>query len=153
MCKWTNVINSVIIKEEIEKIVKGKDIFVIAVTVCMYAHMHGTLQLYTCMHLYVCACIFACMLAACDYKMLCHAEKNHCFIAQDLNKQKNKMSTEKKDLKWSADTDHSFSFNSKVSNIVDDYLFKETVKSGLKRKREPENIVGTKKSKKRLRRL
>ena len=43
-----------------------------------------------------------------------------------------------------------------VSNIADDYLFnKEIVKSGLKRKREPENIVGTKKSKKKskLRRL
>ena len=36
-------------------------------------------------------------------------------------------------------------------HIVDDYLFnKETTKSGLKRKREPENFVGTKKSKKRL---
>ena len=63
------------------------------------------------------------------------------------------MSTEKKDLIQSIDIDHSFSFNSKVSNIVDDYLFKETVTSGLKRKREPQNIVGTKKSKKRLRRL
>ena len=38
--------------------------------------------------------------------------------------------------------------------MVDDFLFnKETVMCGLKRKREPENIVGTKKSKKRLRRL
>ena len=62
------------------------------------------------------------------------------------------VTTEKKDLKQSTDIDHSF--NSKVSNIVDDYLFnKVTVKSGLKRKRESENIVGTKKSKKRLRRL
>ena len=118
--------------------------------------MHGTLQLYTCMHLCVCACIFMLHVHAClqfvtikCFVML----KSHCSIAQDLNKQKNKMSTEKKDLKWSADTDHSFSFNIKVSNIVDDYLFKETVKSGLKRKKEPENIVGTKKSKKRLRRL
>ena len=53
--------------------------------------MHGTLQLYTCMH--VCVCMHfhvtcACMLAACDYKMLCHAENNHCSIAQDLNKQR-----------------------------------------------------------------
>ena len=63
------------------------------------------------------------------------------------------MTTEKKDLKLT-DIDHSITFNSKVSNIADDYLFnKETVKSGLKRKREPENIVGTKKSKKRLRGL
>ena len=63
------------------------------------------------------------------------------------------MTTEKKE---STDIDHSITFNSKVSNIniADDCLFnKETVKSGLKRKREPENIVGTKKSKKRLRRL
>ena len=58
------------------------------------------------------------------------------------------MTTEKKYLKQLSDIDHSF------SNIVDDCLFnKESVKSGLKRKREPENIVGTKKSKKRLRRL
>ena len=55
----------------------------------------------------------------------------------------------KKDLKQSTDVDHSF--NSKVSNIVDAYLFnKET---GLKRKSEPENVVGTKKDKKSLRRL
>ena len=39
----------------------------------------------------------------------------------------------------------------KVSSIVDDYLFnKETAKGGLKRKSEPENIICTKKSKKRL---
>ena len=64
------------------------------------------------------------------------------------------MTTEKKDLKQLTDNDHSFTFNSKVSNIGDDYILnKETVMSGLKRKREPENIVGTKKSKKRLRRL
>ena len=64
------------------------------------------------------------------------------------------MTTAKKDLNQLTDIDHSFTFNSKVSNIGDDYLFNnETVMSGLKRKREPENIVGTKKSKKRLRRL
>ena len=58
------------------------------------------------------------------------------------------MTTEKKELKQLTDIDHSFTFNSKVPNIADDYLVnKETVK------REPENIVGTKKSKKRLRRL
>ena len=62
------------------------------------------------------------------------------------------ITTEKKDLKQSTDIDHSFAFNNKVSNIADDYLFNnKTTKSGLKRKREPENIVGTKKSKKRLR--
>ena len=58
------------------------------------------------------------------------------------------MTTEKKDLKQLSNIDNSFIFNSKVSSTVDD-----CVKSGLKRKREPENIVGTKKSKKRLRRL
>jgi len=62
--------------------------------------------------------------------------------------------TEKKDFNQSIEIDHSFTFNSQVSSITDEYLFnKETTKSGLKRKREPENIVGTKKSKKRLRRL
>ena len=55
------------------------------------------------------------------------------------------MTTEQKDIKQLTDIDHSF--NSKVSNIGDDYLFNnETVKIGLKRKREAENIVGTKKS-------
>ena len=64
------------------------------------------------------------------------------------------MTTQTKDLNQLTDIDHSFTCNSKVSNIVDDYLFNnETVKRGLKRKREPENIVGTKKSKKRPRRL
>ena len=65
------------------------------------------------------------------------------------------MTDEKKDLKQLTDIDYSFSFNSNnVFNIGEDYSFnKETLKSGLKRKREPENIVGTKKSKKRLRRL
>ena len=63
------------------------------------------------------------------------------------------MTTEQKDLKQLTDIDHSLTFNSKVSNIAaDDNLFiKETLKSGLKRKREPENIVGTN-SKHRLRR-
>ena len=64
------------------------------------------------------------------------------------------ITTEKKDLEQLTDIDLSFMFNSKVSSIVDDYLLnKETAKDGSKRKREPENIVGTKKSKKRLRRL
>ena len=64
------------------------------------------------------------------------------------------ITTEQKDLKQLTDIDHSFTFDSRISNIVDDYFFsKDTVKSGLKRKRESENIVGTKKSKKRLRRL
>ena len=64
------------------------------------------------------------------------------------------ITTAKKELEQLTDIDHSFTFNNKVSNIVGDYLFnKEMTKSGLKRKREPDNIVGTKKSKKRLRRL
>ena len=33
------------------------------------------------------------------------------------------MTTEKKDLNQLTDIDHSFTFNSKVSNIADDYLF------------------------------
>ena len=46
---------------------------------------------------------------------------------------------------------YSFTFNSKVSNIVGDYLFhKETVMCRLNEKKEPENIVGTKKSKEAL---
>ena len=64
------------------------------------------------------------------------------------------ITTEKKDLEQSTDIDHSFTHNNKISCFVDDYLFnKEATKSGLKRKREPKNIVGTKKSKKKLRRL
>ena len=63
------------------------------------------------------------------------------------------VTSEKKDLEQLIDV---ITFNNKCSNIVDGYLFnKETTMSGLKRKREPENIIGTKKSKKkkRLRRL
>ena len=83
----------------------------------------------------------------------------HYFIValsakQDLSKQQkmSNITTEQKHLKQLTNIVHSLAFNSMVS--TDDYLFnKETVKSGLKRKREPENIVGTKKSKKRLRRL
>ena len=52
------------------------------------------------------------------------------------------LTTEKKVLEQLTDIDLSFVFNSKVSSIVDDYLFnKETAKGGLKGKREPENIV------------
>ena len=65
------------------------------------------------------------------------------------------LTTEKKDVMQLTDIDHSFIFNSKISSIVDDYLFnkEKANKSGVKRKREPEIIIGTKKSKKRLRRL
>ena len=60
------------------------------------------------------------------------------------------ITTERKLLTY---INHSFTFNSKVSITVDDYLLnRETAKGGLKRKRKPENIVGTKKGKKRLRR-
>ena len=101
----------------------------------------------------------ACILVACILFYKIKLKLIHYFIAallkkRDHSNQQNKTSsitTEKKQL---TDINHSFTFNSKVSSIVDDYLFyKETAKSGLKRKREPENVVGTKKSKKRLRRL
>ena len=88
-------------------------------------------------HRFVPACInaCACMPVACVYKMFAHSGIIHYFIAalstkRDLSKQQTKMSDIKKDLKM---------------------INKETAESGLKRKREPENIVGTKKSKKRLR--
>ena len=88
----------------------------------------------------------ACLLVAYSIKYFLKLKRK-----RDHSNQQNKMSnitTEKKQL---TDIDHSFVFNSKVSSIVGDYLFnKETTKSGLKRKREPENVVGTKKSKKRL---
>ena len=58
------------------------------------------------------------------------------------------ITTEKKELEQLTDIDLSFMFNSKVSSIVDDYLFnKETAKDGLKRKREPENIESKKSTK------
>ena len=99
--------------------------------------------------------LYACMLVAYFYKMFLHTENIHYFrtTKQDLsNKQKmSNMTTEKKDVKQLSVIDHSFIFNSNVSKTVDDCLFNK--QSGLKRKRDPENIVGTKKSKKRLRRL
>ena len=52
---------------------------------------------------------------------------------------------EMKDLEQSKYIDHFFTFNRKVSSILDNYLFnKEITKSGLTRKREPENIIETK---------
>ena len=84
--------------------------------------------------------------------MFPHAEMYsiHYFISSSFKKnnkirsQQNKMSDIKKDFKQSS-IDHSFNFNSEVSSIVDDYLFNEEIaKGGLKRNREPENIVGTK---------
>ena len=92
------------------------------VHVCTFVHMHACSS-YTSM--------YACMLVACFYK---------CFLTlrlqkQDFSKQQkmSNMTTEKKDLKQLTDIDHSFTFNSKVSNIADDYLLKiETIKSGLK---------------------
>ena len=121
---------------------------------CNYMHAHVC----TFVHMHACSCdtsMYACILVACFYKMF---PRMHYFrtTKQDFSKQQKMsyMTTEKKDLKQLSDIDHSFTFNSNVSNTVDDCLFnKETVKSGLKRKRDPENIVGTKKSKKRLRRL
>ena len=55
------------------------------------------------------------------------------------------ITTEMKDLEQSKYINHFFTFNSKVSSILDNYLFnKEITKSGLTRKREPENIIETK---------
>ena len=113
------------------------------------------------MHAHVtCTRMHACLLlASYSIKYFLTLKLIHYFTAalstkQDHSNQQNKMSnitTEKKQL---TNINHSFTFNSKVSSIVDDFLFnRETAKCGLKRKREPENIVGTKKSKKRLRRL
>ena len=113
---------------------------------------------FVCMHAHVTlACILACLQLA-SIKCFLTLKIIHYFrtTKQDFSRQQkmSNMTTEKKDLKRLTDIDHSLTFNSKVSNIADDNLFnKETVKSGLKRKKEPENIVGTKKSKKRLRRL
>ena len=94
----------------------------------------------------VCVCVCACMHA--------HITSIKCFLTLKCIHVLSNITTEMKTLELSTNIDHSFMFNSKDSSIVDDYLFnKEITKSGLKRKREPENIVGTKKSKKRLRRL
>ena len=133
-------------------------------------HMHTRIENVACMHaplVGVCVCMHACSCYMCMHvfrlasiKCFLKLKHIHSFIEalsikRDLSKQQNKMSnvtTEKNDLKQSTDIDHSF--NNKVSSIVDDYLFNiVTAKSGLKRKREAENIVGTNKSKKRLRRL
>ena len=55
------------------------------------------------------------------------------------------ITTEMKDLEQSKYINHFFTFNSKVSSILDNYLFNEEItKSGLTRKREPENIIETK---------
>ena len=135
--------------------------------VCNYMHaqcVHISAHACACVHICAHACmlmlhkLYACTLVACFYKMFPHTENIHYFrtTKQDLSRQQkmSNMTTGKKDLKQLSDIDHFFTFNSNVSNIVDYCLFnKQTVKSGLKRKRDPENIVGTKKSKKSLRRL
>ena len=81
-------------------------------------------------------CMHACLYLAC-IKCFLTLKLIHHFITvlstkQGLSKQMSNIATEQKDLKQSKEIDYSFTFNSKVSNIVDDYLFsKETVKSGL----------------------
>ena len=113
-----------------------------------YMHAHVC----TFVHMHACSCdtsVYACMLVACFYKMFPHI---HYFrtTKQDFSKQlkMSNMTDEKKDFQQLTDINHSFTFNSNVSNIGDDYSFnKETLKSGLKRKREHENIVGTTKVK------
>ena len=120
---------------------------------CMHARSICThLLVYVCLH----GMLISCLLVVCIYKMFHHTETYSLFYSSKTRSQKMLKTTEQKGLKISTVIDHSLTFNSKVSrpNIVDNYLFtKETVKSGLKRKKEPENIVGTEKSKKRLRRL
>ena len=114
---------------------------------CMHAHS-------ICTHLLVYVCLHGIrLLVVCIYKMFQHTEIYSLFYSSKTRSQKVLKTTEQKGLE---NIDNSLAFNSKVSrpNIVNEYLFtKETVKSGLKRKKEPENIVGTKKYKKRLRRL
>ena len=79
--------------------------------VCTFVHMHA------CSHY---TSMYACMLVACFYKMFPHTET----YSEQQNKISVSISTEKKDLKQLTDIDHSFTFNTKVSNIGDDYLFK-----------------------------
>ena len=56
-------------------------------------------------------------------------KKNKISISNRIIKMSN-ITTEKKELEQLTDIDHSFTFNNKVSNIVDDYLFnKEMTKS------------------------
>ena len=75
--------------------------------------------------MHACSCytsMYACMLVACFYKMFPHTENYSLFQQkQDLGKQQkmSNMTTEKKYLKQLTDIDHSFTFNSKVSNIAD----------------------------------
>ena len=91
----------------------------------------------------------ACMLVACIlfYKIFLQTETYSLFHSSCFEKNEitvinrircQSITTEKKQL---TDINHSFTFNSKVSSIVDNYLFnKETAKIGLKRKRERENL-------------
>ena len=109
----------------------------ISVWMCNYMHVHVyTICAHACMlmlHKHVC-------LQLASIKRFLTLKIIHYFrrTKQDLSKRQkmSNMTTAKKDLKQLTDIDHSFTFNSKVSNIVDDYLFKnETVMCGLKRKR------------------
>ena len=96
----------------------------------------------------VCVCVFVCVcvrLYACSYyiyKMFPHTEMHSLFHSisfkkkQDLSKQ-NKMSnitTEMKTLELSTNIDHSFMFNSKVSSIVDEYLFNKEITEWIEEK-------------------
>ena len=113
-----------------------------------YMHAHVC----TFVHMHACSCdrsVYACMLVACFYKMFPHIHYFRTTKHDSSRQQKmSNMTNEKKDFKQLTDINHSFTFNSNVSNIGDDYSFnKETLKSGLKRKREHENIVGTTKVK------
>ena len=97
----------------------------------MHAHVHAA---FVCVH----GMPISCLIAVCIYKMFHHTETYSLFYSSKTRSQKMLKTTEQKDLKISTDIDHSLTLNIKVSrpNIVDDYLFtKETVKSGLKRKK------------------
>ena len=160
------------IKEEIEEIVE-----VYTVTTCIYACTHAwylacmdapfahmlvgvctfVLTYMLMLHMYACMHSYSLHVFLLNISSLWNIFINSYHLIQDPSNQQNKMSnitTEKKNLEQLTDSDLLHMFNSKVSSTVDDYLFnKGTANGGLKRKRETENIVGTKKSKKRLRRL
>ena len=110
-------------------------------------------------HVYMHACSLSLLVSV---KCFCTLKLINNFIValstkpQDLSKQQkmSNITTEQKDLKYIVNRYCPFLIVRSPILYIDDYLFtKETVMSGLKRKKEPENIVGTKKSKKMVRRL
>ena len=121
---------------------------------CMHAHVNGKVCNLRMACAHVCRCVCACV---CLYTCSCYIyniflqtqtyslfhsisfKKNKISVSNRIIKMSN-ITNEKKELEQLTDIDHTFTFNNKVSNIVDDYLIdKEMTKSGLKRKREPTN--------------